>query len=251
MTVEDHALATASAARCSSCSRMRARHARCVRLGVADRFVEHAEQDAAVARGGHRRRCDRRRTLALRWGRVTARARRAMARSAMTSGPTEATLLAAHQHCADVVRRSGSSFAAAFWMLPRPQRRALHAIYAFCRLADDIADDPARAGRSHAVARALARRARRGVRGAGDASGRASRWPTRCSAIGCPQSVFARSAARRRVGSARRDDRDLRGPRALLLSRRLDGRPAAGARARRRAAPMRSSTRGRWASRCS
>jgi phytoene synthase len=27
-------------------------------------------------------------------------------------------------------------------MLPRPRRRALHAIYAFCRLADDIADAP-------------------------------------------------------------------------------------------------------------
>jgi len=27
-------------------------------------------------------------------------------------------------------------------MLPAPQRRALHAIYAFCRMADDLADDP-------------------------------------------------------------------------------------------------------------
>jgi phytoene synthase len=41
-----------------------------------------------------------------------------------------------------VTRRSGSSFASAFWMLPAEKRRALHAIYAFCRLADDIADDP-------------------------------------------------------------------------------------------------------------
>jgi phytoene synthase len=49
----------------------------------------------------------------------------------------------AYRHCAGVTRRSGSSFAAAFWMLPPPRRRALHAIYAFCRLADDIADDPA------------------------------------------------------------------------------------------------------------
>jgi phytoene synthase len=60
----------------------------------------------------------------------------------MAAEPLEAALLAAHQHCAEVVRRSGSSFAAAFWMLPKPRRRALHAIYAFCRLADDIADDP-------------------------------------------------------------------------------------------------------------
>jgi phytoene synthase len=53
-----------------------------------------------------------------------------------------ADLECSYRHCADVVRRSGSSFAAAFWMLPRPRRRALHAVYAFCRLADDIADDP-------------------------------------------------------------------------------------------------------------
>ena len=49
---------------------------------------------------------------------------------------------AAYAHCARVVRRSQSSFAAAFWLFPKPRRRALHAIYAFCRLADDIADDP-------------------------------------------------------------------------------------------------------------
>lgn len=52
-------------------------------------------------------------------------------------------LTQAYAHCEQVVQRSHSSFAAAFWMLPRPKRRALHAIYAFCRLADDIADDPA------------------------------------------------------------------------------------------------------------
>jgi phytoene synthase len=52
-------------------------------------------------------------------------------------------LAAAYDHCARVTRRSGSSFAAAFWMLSPPRRRALHAVYAFCRLADDVADDPA------------------------------------------------------------------------------------------------------------
>ena len=49
---------------------------------------------------------------------------------------------AAYAHCARVSRRSHSSFLAAFWLFPGDQRRALHAIYAFCRLADDIADDP-------------------------------------------------------------------------------------------------------------
>jgi phytoene synthase len=53
---------------------------------------------------------------------------------------------AAYAHCAEIARRSGSSFLAAFWMFPREQRRALHAIYAFCRLVDDIADDPALRG---------------------------------------------------------------------------------------------------------
>ena len=55
----------------------------------------------------------------------------------------EPELAGAYAHCARIVRRSGSSFAAAFWMLPPQRRRALHAVYAFCRLADDIADDPA------------------------------------------------------------------------------------------------------------
>jgi phytoene synthase len=55
-------------------------------------------------------------------------------------------VLEAYAQCARVTRRSGSSFASAFWMLPRSKRRALHAIYAFCRLADDIADDASVAG---------------------------------------------------------------------------------------------------------
>jgi phytoene synthase len=55
-------------------------------------------------------------------------------------------VLDAYAHCAEIARRSGSSFLAAFWMFPRAERRALHAIYAFCRLVDDIADDPALRG---------------------------------------------------------------------------------------------------------
>lgn len=52
----------------------------------------------------------------------------------------------AYAHCARVARASGSSFLAAFWLFPRAERQALHAIYAFCRMADDIADDPQVAG---------------------------------------------------------------------------------------------------------
>jgi 15-cis-phytoene synthase len=59
------------------------------------------------------------------------------------SAPPSAEVLRPYAHCRGVTRASHSSFAAAFWMFPKEKRRALHAIYAFCRLADDIADDPA------------------------------------------------------------------------------------------------------------
>jgi phytoene synthase len=59
---------------------------------------------------------------------------------------SEPNVTEAYGECAEITRRSGSSFASAFWMLPKPKRNALHAIYAFCRLADDIADDPKVAG---------------------------------------------------------------------------------------------------------
>jgi len=58
----------------------------------------------------------------------------------------EPSIAEAYRECAEITRRSGSSFASTFWMLPKPKRNALHAIYAFCRLADDIADDPEIAG---------------------------------------------------------------------------------------------------------
>jgi len=63
----------------------------------------------------------------------------------MLSEP-ELRVAEAYRECAEITRRSGSSFASAFWMLPKPKRNALHAIYAFCRLADDIADAPEIAG---------------------------------------------------------------------------------------------------------
>jgi phytoene synthase len=68
--------------------------------------------------------------------------------------PRTPDLAAAYDHCRRVTRRSGSSFAAAFWMVSPARRRALHAIYAFCRMADDIADDPAvRGDRGRLLAR--------------------------------------------------------------------------------------------------
>lgn len=43
----------------------------------------------------------------------------------------------------DAVKRSGTSFAAGMNILDRPRREAMHAIYAFCREVDDIADGEA------------------------------------------------------------------------------------------------------------
>ncbi len=48
----------------------------------------------------------------------------------------------ARGHVRQVVRRSGSSFAAAMGILPKDKRQAMYAIYAFCREVDDIADEP-------------------------------------------------------------------------------------------------------------
>jgi 15-cis-phytoene synthase len=44
------------------------------------------------------------------------------------------------QYCRQIVRRSGSNFALAFRSLNKPQVRGMHAIYAFCRVVDDIVD---------------------------------------------------------------------------------------------------------------
>jgi len=48
---------------------------------------------------------------------------------------------AAQQAARAVVARSGTSFAAGMAILPRERRDAMHAVYAFCREIDDIADD--------------------------------------------------------------------------------------------------------------
>lgn len=43
-------------------------------------------------------------------------------------------------YCRQIVQRAGSNFALAFGLLPRPQRRAMRAVYAFARVVDDIVD---------------------------------------------------------------------------------------------------------------
>ncbi|MGH7698699.1 MAG: phytoene/squalene synthase family protein, partial [Candidatus Dormibacteria bacterium] len=49
-------------------------------------------------------------------------------------------LAAAHRACARAVRRQAANFYFAFRLLPARRRRALLAVYQFCRAADDIAD---------------------------------------------------------------------------------------------------------------
>ena len=51
------------------------------------------------------------------------------------------TLAADHAVCAELLRRSGSSFALPIRLLPPEKRRGTTALYAFCRRADDIVDD--------------------------------------------------------------------------------------------------------------
>jgi phytoene synthase len=52
-------------------------------------------------------------------------------------------LNAAYARCAEITRQASSNFYYAFMLLPVERRRALYAVYAFCRYIDDIADDGA------------------------------------------------------------------------------------------------------------
>lgn len=65
----------------------------------------------------------------------------------MTAGPAALApgwlVAAGHRECARVARESARTFYVAFLLLPPRRRRAIHAVYAFSRAADDVADDPA------------------------------------------------------------------------------------------------------------
>jgi phytoene synthase len=56
-------------------------------------------------------------------------------------GTSAAALGADYERCAEITRQSSSNFYYAFMLLPVERRRALYAVYAFCRFVDDIADD--------------------------------------------------------------------------------------------------------------
>jgi len=52
-----------------------------------------------------------------------------------------ATIDAAYDHCRAIAHKHGANFSVGFRFLPRVKRRAVYAAYAFCRVADDIADE--------------------------------------------------------------------------------------------------------------
>ena len=58
----------------------------------------------------------------------------------MSIGPRD--LDASYAFCREISRRSKSSFAVSYLLLPSPQRRAMEALYAFMRHTDDLGDSP-------------------------------------------------------------------------------------------------------------
>lgn len=58
----------------------------------------------------------------------------------MAAAASEIARPADYVRCAEITRHSSSNFYYAFMLLPAERRRALNAVYAFCRFVDDIAD---------------------------------------------------------------------------------------------------------------
>lgn len=56
--------------------------------------------------------------------------------------PSQSTVEEAYEYCRALTHKHGANFSVGFRFLPAPKRRAVYAAYAFCRLTDDIADDP-------------------------------------------------------------------------------------------------------------
>src|SRR3954466_16387525 len=51
-----------------------------------------------------------------------------------------------HEYCQQKAAKSGSSFYYSFLFLPPERRRAITALYAFCREVDDVADEVSEVG---------------------------------------------------------------------------------------------------------
>jgi squalene synthase HpnC len=64
-------------------------------------------------------------------------------RSQMSGTPQPLDVAQSYEACQKVARASHSNFYYAFYLLPKPKRNALAALYAFNRLVDDVADEGA------------------------------------------------------------------------------------------------------------
>ncbi len=56
--------------------------------------------------------------------------------------PSSPTIDEAYAFCRKIAHQYGANFSVGFRFLPKQKRRAVYAAYAFCRWADDIADEP-------------------------------------------------------------------------------------------------------------
>ena len=92
---------------------------------------------------------------------------------------------------ASQARPPGSSFYAAMRMLPKAEREAMYAIYAFCRAVDDIADD--RSGdRADAPSELDSWRADIDALYAGGDPAERRSSPKRCAASACARRISSR-----------------------------------------------------------
>lgn len=66
------------------------------------------------------------------------------------------TIDEAYAACRAIAHKHGANFSVGFRFLPRVKRRAVYAAYAYCRIADDIADGPDDAGVHHPSAELIA-----------------------------------------------------------------------------------------------
>src|SRR5436190_24182414 len=93
------------------------------------------------ARAGHPPRVETQWTLPAQAGRtLVPLARHGDARAAAGAGRMNVDQ--AYVFCRKIAHKHGANFSVGFRFLPRTKRRAVYAAYAYCRWADDIADDP-------------------------------------------------------------------------------------------------------------
>ena len=58
----------------------------------------------------------------------------------------DSDLQLAYKECGRITKREAANFYYAFLTLPKNRRRAIYAVYAFCRYCDDAVDDQASIG---------------------------------------------------------------------------------------------------------